>query len=195
MGHPLTKSFIPRCLDAVGGSAPNQRQEFGAGIEVAENAEHGRRYGGRVLFLDATHHHAKVARFADHANTLRLDDFLDGFGDLRCKTFLHLEATREDFYESREFAQADYLAVRDVSDVYFAEERQHVMFTEAEHLDILDDDHFVIVHGEEGAVEDGFRIFLVAASKKLHSLANSFGSSRESFAIRVLPQADQHFAH
>src|SRR5438045_2897397 len=104
-----------------------------------------------MLFLDSTHHHAQMPRFADHTDALWLDDFLNGFGDLGCQALLNLQPPREDFHQSGQLAESDDLSVRNVSDVYLPEERQHVMLAEAEHLDIFDYDHLVIVHGEQGA--------------------------------------------
>ena len=54
-----------------------------------------------------------------------------------------------------DFAEADDLAVRDVGYVRLAEERQQVVLAHGVELDVLDDDHLVVVDVEEGFVEDG----------------------------------------
>ncbi len=84
-------------------------------------------------------------------------DFLNGLGNLRGETFLNLQAARENLDQPRNFAQADDFAIGDVGDVNLAEERQHVVLAEAEHLDVFDDDHFVISDGEESAFEQELR--------------------------------------
>lgn len=148
-----------------------------------------------MLFLDAAHHHAQVAGFDDYAHALRFDYFLNSFGDLGGEAFLDLQTAGEEFDEARNFAEADYLSVGDVGDVDFAEERQHVVFAEAEHFDVFDDDHFVVGDGEECAFEQSFGVFGVAAGEKLHGFVNALGSSSKAFAGRVFAEADEHFLH
>jgi len=144
-----------------------------------------------VLFFDAAHHHAEMAGLDDYANALRLDYFLDGFGDLSGEALLNLQTAGENFDEARNFAEADYFAVGNVGDVHFAEEGQHVVLAEAEHFDVLDDDHFVVGDGEERAFEQSFGVFGIAAGKKLHGLANPFRSLLKAFAVRVFAEADE----
>src|SRR5689334_6391254 len=102
-----------------------------------------------MLLFDATHHHAKMSCFHDNADALRLDDALNGLGDLRRHSLLHLETPGEYLDETRQFTEADDLAVRDICDVHFAEEWQHVMFTLGEHLDVFHDHHLVVVDGKQ----------------------------------------------
>ena len=146
-----------------------------------------------MLFLDAAHHHAEVAGFDDYAHALGLNYFLDGFSDLSGEALLDLQAAGKEFDEARNFAEADDFAVGDVGDVYFAEERQHVMFAEAEHFYVFDDDHFVVGDGEERAFEQGFGVFGVAAGEELHGFVDALGSSLQAFAVRVFAEADEHF--
>ncbi len=134
-----------------------------------------------------------MAGFDDDADTLRLDYFLDGFGDLGGEALLDLQAAGEEFDEARDFAEADHLAVRDVGDVHFAEERQQVVLAEAEHFDVFDDDHLVVGDGEEGAFEQGFGVFGIAAGEELQGLADALGRVQETFALRVFAEADEHF--
>src|SRR6266849_1398662 len=173
---------------------PDQGEKLLAGfLFVAEAAQHGGRYGGGVLLLDATHHHAQVAGFDDDRYALRLDYSLDGFGDLRGETLLNLEAAGEEFDQARDFAEADYFAVGNVGDMDFSEERQQVVLTEAEHFDVFDDDHFIVGDGEERAFEQGLGIFGVAAGEELQRLTNALGREFETFAVRVFAQTDEHF--
>jgi len=176
------------------GALTDERQELGARfVRIAEATEHGGSDGFRMLLLDAAHHHAQVAGFNDDANALRLDNFLNGFGDLGGEALLYLQAAGEEFDEARNFAEADDFAVGNVGHVHFAEERQQVVLAEAEHFDVLDDDHLVIRDGEERAFQQGFGIFGIAAGEELHGLANALGSLQKTFAVRVFAEANEHF--
>src|ERR1700677_1596154 len=75
----------------------DQRQEFGARLFLAEAANHGAGDGGRVLLLNAAHHHAQVARLNDHPHALGRNGFLDGVGDLAGKPLLHLQTAGKYF--------------------------------------------------------------------------------------------------
>ena len=75
-----------------------------------------------------------------------------------------------------------------------AEERQHVVLAEAEDLDVFDDNHLVVVHGEERAFEQGFGVFLISLGEELHRFVHAFGGGGEAFALRVFAKADDHFA-
>ncbi len=72
----------------------------------------------------------------------------------RGEALLHLQAAGEDIDEAGDFAEADDLAVGHVGDVRLAEEGKQVMLAHGEELDVLDDDHLVVVDVEESFVED-----------------------------------------
>src|SRR5579864_2835498 len=97
-----------------------------------------------MLLFYAAHHHAKISRLDHDTDTLRLNDLLDGFGNLSRQALLNLQAAGENLDEARNFAQPDNLTIRYVGDVHLAEERQHVMLTEAEDLDVFHNHHLVI---------------------------------------------------
>ncbi len=143
-----------------------------------------------MLLFYAAHHHAEMAGFDDYAYALRLDYFLDGLGDLGGETLLNLEAAGEYFDQARDFAEADDFAVGDVGYVDFAEEREQVVFAEAEHLDVFDDYHFVVGFGEERGFEQGFGVFAVAAGEELHGFVDALGGLLQAFALRVFAEAD-----
>ena len=74
----------------------NEREEFVASRAfITEASKHRGGHRRGVLLLDAAHHHAQVAGFNDDAYALRLDDLLDGLGDLCGHALLNLEAARE----------------------------------------------------------------------------------------------------
>src|ERR1700722_7085327 len=180
-------------LDAVGALA-NQGKEFRTRFFfVAEAAQHGRGDGGGMLLFHAAHHHAEMTGFDDHANTLGLDYFLNGLGDLGGETLLNLKATGEQFDEPRNFAETDDAALGNIGDVDLAEKWQQVMFAEAEHFNVFDDDHLVVADGEERAFEQGLRIFLVSLSEEPHGFMHALGGCGEAFAFGVFTEADEHF--
>ena len=72
---------------------------------------------------------------------------------------------------------------------------KQVVLAQAEHFNVLDDDHFVIIHGEQGALQKRLGIFLVALGEKLHRLVDPFRRGRKAFALGILAQADQHFVN
>ena len=95
------------------------------------------------LLLDATRFHAQVTRSDDNANTLRLQVFLEGIGDLIGQAFLNLQATGEGIDHTRQLAQSDDLAVRNISNGRRAEERGHVVLAMRIERNVLDDHHLV----------------------------------------------------
>src|SRR5436305_6222801 len=108
-----------------------------------------------MLFFYTAHHHAEMAGFDDDAHALRLDYLLNTLGDLGGEALLDLQTAGEQLELAGNFAEADDLAIRDIGDVNFSEEWKHVMFAKAEHLDVFDDDHFVVGDGEECALKKG----------------------------------------
>src|SRR5258708_39875026 len=115
-----------------------------------------------MLFFDAAHHHAQMPRLNDDADALRFDGVLDRLRNLRGHPLLDLQAAREDFDETRYFAQADDFSVWDIRHVHLAEKWQQVVFAQAEHFDVFYDDHLVVVDREQRLPQEGFRIVLIA---------------------------------
>ena len=68
--------------------------------------------------LYSTHHHAEMAGLYNDSNALRLEYFREGKGDLLRKPFLDLKSPREHFDYSSNLGEADYSAIRNVSDVH-----------------------------------------------------------------------------
>lgn len=153
-------------------------QEFVASLfVVAEGAEHGAGYGLAVLLFDAAHLHAEVAGFDDHAYALGSDFFLDGLRDLTGETLLDLQAAGEHVDQSRDLTEPDDALFRQVGDVGFAEKWKQVVFAEAEELDVLDDNHFVVGHAEGGAVQHVVHVLVIAAGQELQGFFIALGGS------------------
>src|SRR6516164_2607641 len=101
-----------------------------------------------MLFLHPAHHHTKMARLNYHAHSLWLNHFLNGLGNLGGESLLDLQTAGKDLDQPRDFAQADDFTVRNVGDMDFAKEREHMMLTEAKHFHIFDNHHLVIADGK-----------------------------------------------
>jgi len=70
-----------------------------------------------------------------------------------------LQAAREHVYDAGDLAEAQDPLVGEIGNVGLAEERQEVVFAEAEELDVLDDDHLVVSHAEGCTIEDMIEIW------------------------------------
>src|SRR5215472_19022284 len=122
-----------------------------------------------MLLLNSTHHHAQMSRFDHNAHPLRSDRTLNRISDLRCESLLHLQSTSKDVHQARNFAESNYFSIRDIRDVDLAEERQKVVFAQTEHLNILDDHHFVVSYVEHRAQQNLLRALLVALGQILQT--------------------------
>src|SRR5450432_1572032 len=108
-----------------------------------------------MLFLHAAHHHAEMACFDHHTHTQRLNRILNCLSYLHGEALLYLQTAGKNIYQAGNLAQAHHFPVRDISDVYFSKEWQHMMLTQAEHLDIFHDDHLVITDVKERVSQYG----------------------------------------
>ena len=68
------------------------------------------------------------------------------------------------------------------------------MLAKAEHLDVLDDHHLVVIHAEQRALQDLLWVLAVALGEVLQRLRVAFRGLGQSFAVRLLAQADKHLA-
>src|SRR5438552_6762102 len=158
-------------------------------LVVAEFAEHGAGYCLAVLFFHAAHLHAEMARFDDHADTLRRNLFLNGFSDLAGHALLDLQAPREHVHQAGHFAQPNHFFARQIGHVGLAEERQQVMLAQTEKLDVLDQHHFVVAHAERRAVEQMVGVLVIAAGQEAQRLLVALRRLAQALAIRIF--ADQ----
>src|ERR1700737_1646981 len=159
-------------------SVRNQREEFVPGfLAIAESAQHGAGYGSRMLFLDATHHHAEMARLANHAYAPRFHHLLQGFSDFLRQALLNLEPPGEHVHDTWNFAQPNNLVLGQISHVHGPEERKQVMLAHAVELNVSHHDHFIDLLGEESAVDNALDIHLIAAGKESQRLFRAFGGA------------------
>ena len=158
-------------------------EEFGAGAGVvAECAEHGGGEGVGILFFDAAHGHAEVLGFDDNGDAEGFDEFVDHLGDFGGHAFLHLKTTGEDFDQPGKFGKADNFGRGKIRDVALAEKGEEVMFAEAVKVDVLDDDHFVGFHVEEGVIEHLFGIDPITAGEELVGFGDAHGGAEKAVA-------------
>ncbi len=132
--------------------------------------------------------------FDHHRNTSGAGDFLNGFGDLAGQVFLDLQPAGEHVDDPRDLRQAQYAPGGDVCHMGLADEGQHVVLAQRVQLDVLDDDHLVIVRGEQRAVDDLFQAAVVTAAQVLHRLCRALRRIAQTFALRVFTHPGQYFA-
>src|SRR5581483_8111134 len=106
-------------------------------VAIPEDTQHRRGHGNRILFFHPAHNHAEVTCLDDNPNSLGLDLLHDGFRNLSGETLLHLKAAGKHVHQARELAEANHLVGGHISHVAAAEKGQQVVFTHAEHSDIL----------------------------------------------------------
>ena len=77
----------------------------------------------------------------------------------------------------------------------FAEERQHVVLAQTEHLDVFHDHHLVVGDGEEGVLEHRLWVFVIATREKLECLVHPSRRAQQTFALGIFIETDEHFSH
>src|SRR5260370_26898164 len=78
------------------GALANQGKKLVSSFFILpECAQHGARNSAGMLFLDAAHHHAEMARFANYSDPGGIYQFLNGLGNLLREPFLDLKAACE----------------------------------------------------------------------------------------------------
>ncbi|MNF99712.1 hypothetical protein D3C84_826230 [compost metagenome] len=128
-----------------------------------------------------------------HGDTGGVGDLLHGFGDLPGEVFLDLQAAGVHVDDPRHLRQPQHLAGGDVGHMRLADKGQQMVFAQRIEFDVLDDDHFVIVGGEQCAVDHFFQAFLVAVTQVLHGLGRALGGIQQTFALGILTHANQDF--
>ena len=72
------------------------------------------------------------------------------------------------------------------------EEREHMMLTEAVEVDVLDEDHLVVLLvGEDGLVQDLFQVPLVPRGEEAEHLGDPLRGLLQPLAVGVLPDLTQ----
>ncbi len=83
--------------------------------------------------------------FNHHPHTNGLKNVVQAVGDLFGQALLDLQAAAERIDNPGNFAYANYFPLWQIGDMTFANEGKHMVFAHAEHVNILDNNHFIIV--------------------------------------------------
>ena len=78
--------------------------------------------------------------------------------------------------------------------MHLAEEWQHVVLAEREHLNVLHNHHLVVIDIEHGAAQYFCGIFVVSLGEKGHGFLDASGSLHQAVTIGILAEALQYFA-
>src|ERR1039458_6189710 len=78
--------------------------------------------------------------------------------------------------------------------MHLTEEGQHMMLAEREDLDVLYDDHLVVVLVKERTAQDFGRILAVALGEEAHRLLDALRRGLQAVAAGVFAQAAQNLA-
>lgn len=140
------------------------------------------------MLFHAAHLHAHVFGFNDYHHALRIEGFLDAVLDLHGHTLLHLQAVAEDIHDAGYLGEARYLPVGDVGHVRLSVEGKHVVLAEGVEVNVLDDDHLVVVFVELSRVEHSHGVHRVAAGEGEHGLGHALGSLEQALALGILAQ-------
>src|SRR6267143_681797 len=147
-----------------------------------------------MLLFHAAHLHAQMAGFDNYADTLGSDFFLDGLRDLAGHALLNLQAARKHVYHAGDLAEPQNPLVRQIGHMGLAEERQQVVFAEAEEFDVLHDNHFVVGHAERRAIQYMIQVQVVTAGQIFESFLETLRRLAQPFAIRMLSDDLDNFA-
>src|SRR5258708_35821869 len=76
-----------------------------------------------------------------------------------------------------------------------SEERNHVMFAQTITLDVFYQHHLVVTHTEHGAVQEFFRVLVVATGQKSQRFLKTFGGVPQAVALGILSNELEHAPH
>ncbi|MNZ74022.1 hypothetical protein D3C78_924560 [compost metagenome] len=72
-----------------------------------------------------------------------------------------------------------------------ADEGQDVVFAKRVQLDVVDDHHFIVVGGEQRAIDDLFDTLFVAMAKVLHGFGCAHRGVEQAFAVWIFTESDE----
>ena len=125
--------------------------------------------------------------FDDDDHPKRIECLLDAVLDLRRQTLLYLQATSEDINDTGELGESRDIPIRDIADVYLAEEGEDMVLTERIEVNVLDDDHLPVFLAEHRRAEDLLRVLSHPRRQELHRLSYTLRSLDEPFTLGVFP--------
>ena len=135
-----------------------------------------------------SHLHAHVLGLDHHHYTQRIERLLNAFLNLQRHALLHLKPVREDVYHTGNLAQPRDVAVRNISHVRFAIERQHVVLAQGEEINILHNHHLTVFFLELGRTQHFMRVHRITLGQGQHSLGHTFRCLQQSFTLHIFTQ-------
>ncbi len=146
--------------------------------------------------VHATCGHALVHSVDVDSHAARFERISNRFCDLSGHGFLGLQTLGEDFHHARDFRDPHHPIGGHVGHMGFAEERGHVVFAMALHIDIAQHHDIVIARNIlKHPGEFFFRIGLIALEPFCECIHNAFGRVLETFAVRIVTGPSQQGAH
>src|SRR5215213_3145064 len=114
--------------------------------------------------------------FNNNRNTEWIQAFLYSCQYLCGQTFLHLQPSRKNIDNPRQFTQSGNVSIWDISYVCLTKERKHMMLAHGVQLDIFYNYHFADVLSESCTIQNINCALLIALRHKLHGLGHSLRS-------------------
>lgn len=168
----------------------DQREELLTRLLLGPEAtQHGGGDSSRTRLLHTAHRHAHVAGLHDDGDTAGADSLHDGEGDLLREALLDLKASRESLGDTSKLAESEDELVGDVANRDLAGEGDKVVLAEREDVDVTDDDHLLVVLGEDGVVDDINKTLLVSLRHPHERLRITLRSTEKALAVGVLADA------
>ena len=111
------------------------------------------------------------------------------------QALLDLKPARICLDHPRDLAQPRDLALRDVGDVAFPEEGQHVMLAKRVQLDVPHQHHLRIWLLEDRRTHDFDAVLRISLRQELQGLGHPLRGLHKSLPVRVLPDQPQYRTH
>ena len=127
-----------------------------------------------------------MLRLDDDRDPERMQRLLDAVADLYGQALLDLEPAGVGLHDASDLAQSGNLSVRNVCHMSLADEGAHMVFAHRVQLDILDDDHLLVLLVKNGLLDDLGAILLIALGHELQRFRHSLGGLHEPLAHGVL---------
>src|SRR6478735_9206075 len=192
-----SNSSVPR-VPGPGGVSPagsarhDEAHGLGTRRRITELATDRGRERLRSGLADTAHRHAHVLALDDHDDPARLQDRHQGLGDLRGETLLDLRPPGVDVDQPRQLREPGDLAGgrRDVAHVRDPAERNQVVLTGTEHLDVLDQHHLVVAEIERRR-QDVLGLLVEAREYLLVRTCHSARRLAQALTVGVLADSDE----
>src|SRR5690606_38229771 len=110
-----------------------------------------------------------MTAFDHHRHTRRLKSAMDTIAHLIGEALLNLQSPRNNIDHAADVAQPDDVTARDISDMCFTKEGQHVMLAHRIDFDVLDYYHLTVLFFKHSAAQYMSSIKVIAMCQELQS--------------------------